>query len=167
MAKTRPQSPVSTITTTSVKSGPGGRKYTTHIEKSRPKYSFKVETKTSAQSAIPDEVELDGKHFRKWPGVLKLLQLVSIILIDNLFPIWIYKYIWLQFKLSFSILLQVVGILCMIFFSPPLTWFTRALCAVAAICFAVTVFICLFYLFTLRRVVFPSWPWLRMVSIAW
>lgn len=78
MAKTRPQSPVSIITTSSVKSGPGGRKYTTHIEKSRPKYSFKVENRTSAQSAIPDEIELDGKHFRKWPGILKLLQLVRM-----------------------------------------------------------------------------------------
>lgn len=78
MAKSqRPISPGSTITTTStVKSGPGGRKYTTRIEKSKPKYTFKVETKTSAQSAIPEEVELDGKHFRKWPGILKLLQLV-------------------------------------------------------------------------------------------
>lgn len=81
MAKTtttRTKSPDgSTITTTSsVKSGPGGRKYTTRIEKSRPKYTFKLETKTSALSAIPDEVELDGKHFSKWPGILKILQLV-------------------------------------------------------------------------------------------
>lgn len=74
---TRPVSPGSTITTTSVKSGPGGRKYTTRIEKSKPKYSFRVETKTATNSAIPDEVELDGKHFKTWPGVLKLLQLVS------------------------------------------------------------------------------------------
>lgn len=59
---------------------------------------------------------------------------------------------------------QVVAVLCMIFFSPPLTWFTRILCAVVAICFAVTIFVCLFYLFTLRRVVFPSWPWLKIVS---
>lgn len=75
---TRPNSPGSTITTTTIKSGPGGRKYTTRVEKSRPKYSFRVETKTNAQSAIPDKVELDGKHFKQWPGILKLLQLVSI-----------------------------------------------------------------------------------------
>lgn len=74
----RPNSPGSTITSTSVKSGPGGRKYTTRIEKSRPNYSFKVETKATTQSAIPDEVELDGKHFTKWPGILKILQLVCI-----------------------------------------------------------------------------------------
>lgn len=60
---------------------------------------------------------------------------------------------------------QVVAILCMIFFSPPLTWFTRILCAVVSICFAITIFICLFYLFTLRRVVFPSWPWLKTETI--
>lgn len=79
MAKSnRPNSPGSTITTTSIKTGPGGRKYTTRIEKSRPTYSFKVETKSSTQSAIPDEVELDTKHFTKWPGILKILQLVCI-----------------------------------------------------------------------------------------
>lgn len=75
---TRPQSPMSTITTSSVKTGPGGRKFTTHVEKSRPQYSFKVETKTSAQYAIPDEIDLDSEHFRKWPGILKILQLVCI-----------------------------------------------------------------------------------------
>lgn len=53
----------------------------------------------------------------------------------------------------------------MIFFSPPLTWFTRILCAVVAICFAITIFVCLFYLFTLRRVVFPKWNWLKIVSV--
>lgn len=126
------------VTTTStthsdVKTGPGGRKFTTRIEKTRPKYSFKVETQTATQSAIPDEIELDSKHFKSWPGILKLLQLF-------------------------------VAILCMIFFSPPLTWFTRILCAVAAICFALTIFVCLFYLFTLRRVVLPSWPWLKLES---
>lgn len=79
MAKsTRPNSPGSTITTTSVKSGPGGRKYTTRIEKSKPTYSYKIETQTTTQSAIPDEVELDTKHFKTLPGVLKLLQLVCI-----------------------------------------------------------------------------------------
>lgn len=79
MAKTRPISPSggSTITTTTVRSGPGGRKYTTRIEKSQPKYSFKVTTNTTAQSAIPEEVELDGKHFARWPGILKILQIVS------------------------------------------------------------------------------------------
>lgn len=50
----------------------------------------------------------------------------------------------------------------MIFFSPPLTWFTRILCAVVAICFAITIFICFFYLFTLRRIVCPKWPWLKI-----
>lgn len=78
MAKGRTTtSPGGSITTTSVKSGPGGRKFTSRIEKSRPKYSFRVETKTTTQSAIPDEVELDLKHFSTWPGVLKILQLVS------------------------------------------------------------------------------------------
>ena len=79
MAKTRSTSPQgSTITTTSVKKGPGGRKFITRVEKTRPVYSFKVETKATTQSAIPDEVELDGKHFRKWPGILKILQLVCV-----------------------------------------------------------------------------------------
>lgn len=50
----------------------------------------------------------------------------------------------------------------MIFFSPPLTWFTRFLCGVVATCFAITIFVCLFYLFTLRRVVIPSWNWLKI-----
>lgn len=138
----RPNSPGGSIITTatsqsthsSTKIGPGGRKYTTRIEKPRPQYSFKVDTQTTTQSAIPDEVELDAKHFKSWPGLLKLLQIF-------------------------------VAILCMIFFSPPLTWFTRILCAVVAVCFAVTIFICLFYLFTLRRVVMPKWPWLRIESL--
>ena len=76
MAKGR-TSPGSAVTSTSIKSGPGGRKFTSRIEKSRPKYSFKVETKTTTESAIPDEVELDLKHFKTWPGILKILQLVS------------------------------------------------------------------------------------------
>lgn len=77
----RALSPGSAMTTTatshSVRTGPGGRKYTTRIEKSRPKYTYKVETKTNLESAIPDEIDLDAKHFNTWPGVLKLLQLVS------------------------------------------------------------------------------------------
>lgn len=79
MAKSsRPTSPGSTITTTSsIKSGPGGRKYTTRIEKSKPTYTFKVETKTTTESALPEELELDTKHFTKWPGLLKILQLVG------------------------------------------------------------------------------------------
>lgn len=81
MAKSnRPGSPLSTHTTTSVKSGPGGRRYTTRIEKSKPKFTYRFETRAATQSAIPEEVELNGKHFRTWPGVLKLLQLVSILM---------------------------------------------------------------------------------------
>lgn len=78
MAKSRPTSPGSTITTSSIKSGPGGRKYTTRIEKSKPTYTFRVETKTTTESALPEELELDSKHFTRWPGILKILQLVSI-----------------------------------------------------------------------------------------
>ena len=80
MAKSnRPTSPGSTLTTTSIKSRPDGRKYTTRVEKSKPKYSFRVETQTVTQTAIPDEIELDGKHFKTWPGILKLMQLVSTL----------------------------------------------------------------------------------------
>lgn len=88
MAKTkRPKSPhgsmVTTTTTTtrsSARMGPGGRKYITKtVEKSGPKYSFRVESSATTQSALPDEVGFDHKHFGKWPGVLKLLQLVSSV----------------------------------------------------------------------------------------
>lgn len=79
MAKfNRPTSPGSAVTTSSIKSRPDGRVYTTRIEKSKPTYTYRVETQTVTRSAIPDEVELDAKHFKKWPGILKLLQLVSV-----------------------------------------------------------------------------------------
>lgn len=76
----RPNSPGSvTTTTTTVKSGPGGRRYTTRIEKSKPKYTFRVETKSKTEPVIPEELDLDGKHFTTRPGILKVLQLVGIL----------------------------------------------------------------------------------------
>lgn len=75
----RPQSPgsVSTITTLTDSRSGKTKTYTTKVEKSKPKYSFKIQTTSKVEEALPDEIEFDAKHFVTLPGILKILQLVS------------------------------------------------------------------------------------------
>lgn len=78
--KKRPQSPatVSTITTVSDSKSGRSKTYTTRVEKGKPKYSFKIETASRIDEAIPEEIEFDSKHFITQPGVLKILEIVSL-----------------------------------------------------------------------------------------
>ncbi|KAG9509054.1 hypothetical protein GZH46_02438 [Fragariocoptes setiger] len=97
---------------------------------SKPHVTRHTTTKASTAWAIPDEAELNCGHYRRWPGWLKLCQLL-------------------------------VAIVCYVVLIP-LAWFAIITSVVVSVFFAVTMLICIFYLFTLSRVVMPTWPWLTI-----